>query len=158
MCSYFFFKQKTAYEIPKRDWSSDVCSSDLVLEGGAIEVDGEGTILTTRQCLLGGARNPGLDKADIEARLCWALGGESVIWLDRGLANDHTDGHIDTLARFVMPGVVACMEPAAGDPNLDALAGILTDLDAAHTAAGEPIENVTLPSPGPVADGRGNAR
>jgi agmatine deiminase len=129
---------------------------DFVLEGGAVEVDGEGTVLTTRQCLLGGARNPGLDEAALEARLCWALGAERVVWLDRGLANDHTDGHIDTLARFVMPGVVACMEPAADDPNRDALAGIVADLGAARTAAGEKLEVVTVPSPGAVEDIAGN--
>ena len=95
---------------------------DFVLEGGAIEVDGAGALLTTRQCMLGGSRNPGLDERALEARLRWALGVERIVWLDRGLHNDHTDGHIDTLARFVAPGVVACMEPAADDPNRDALA------------------------------------
>lgn len=129
---------------------------DFVLEGGAVEVDGEGTVLTTRQCLLGGARNPGLDQAALESRVCWALGAERVVWLDRGLANDHTDGHIDTLARFVMPGVVACMEPARGDPNRDALAGILSDLGAARGAAGGRLDVVTVPSPGAVEDAAGN--
>ncbi len=119
---------------------------DFVLEGGAVEVDGAGSIMTTKQCLLGAARNPGLDQAGLEARLRWALGGDRVIWLDRGLANDHTDGHIDTLARFVAPGVVACMEPAANDPNREALAGILGDLRAAK------LEVVTVPSPGAVLD------
>lgn len=129
---------------------------DFVLEGGAVEVDGEGTVLTTRQCLLGRARNPGLDQDALEARLCWALGADRVVWLDRGLANDHTDGHIDTLARFVMPGVVACMEPAPGDPNRDALAGALADLAGARTAAGDRLEVVTVPSPGAVEDAAGN--
>jgi len=129
---------------------------DFVLEGGAVEVDGEGTVLTTRQCLLGGARNPGLDQQALEARLCWALGGSHVVWLDRGLANDHTDGHIDTLARFVAPGVVACMEPAAGDPNRDALHGIAADLRDARSASGERLEVVTVPSPGAVEDAAGN--
>ena len=122
---------------------------DFVLEGGAIEVDGAGTLLTTRQCLLGGGRNPGLDERALEARLGWALGVERIAWLDRGLQNDHTDGHIDTLARFVAPGVAACMEPAAGDPNHAALAGVLADLRAAR------FEVVTVPSPGAVLDGSG---
>lgn len=129
---------------------------DFVLEGGAVEVDGEGTILTTRQCLLGGARNPGLDQAALDARLCWALGARHVVWLDRGLQNDHTDGHIDTLARFVAPGVVACMAPAADDPNREALAGILADLRAARDADGRPFEVITTPSPGAVEDAAGN--
>ena len=129
---------------------------EFVLEGGAVEVDGEGTVLTTRQCLLGGARNPGLDQRALEARLAWALGARHVVWLDRGLANDHTDGHIDTLARFVAPGVVACMEPAPGDPNREALAGILADLEAARAASGQRLEVVTVPSPGTVEDAAGN--
>ena len=127
----------------------------FVLEGGAIEVDGAGTLLTTRQCLLGGGRNPGLDAPALDARLRWALGVDHVVWLDRGLANDHTDGHIDTLARFVAPGVVLCMEPAAGDPNRDALAGVLADLRAATDARGKRLEVVTVPSPGAVPDATG---
>jgi agmatine deiminase len=128
---------------------------DFVLEGGAIEVDGAGTLLTTRQCLLGGGRNPGLDERALEARLRWALGVERIAWLDRGLQNDHTDGHIDTLARFVAPGVVACMEPAPGDPNRDALAGILADLRALRAAGGAPLEVAVVPSPGAVHDAAG---
>ena len=123
---------------------------DFVLEGGAIEVDGAGALLTTRQCLLGGGRNPGLDERALEARLRWALGVERIAWLDRGLRNDHTDGHIDTLARFVAPGVALCMEPAAGDPNRDALAGILADLRAAG------FEVMAVPSPGAVLDASGS--
>jgi agmatine deiminase len=129
---------------------------DFVLEGGAIEVDGAGSVLTTKQCMLGGARNPGLDQPALDARLRWALGAEHVVWLDRGLLNDHTDGHIDTLARFVAPGVVACMEPVAGDPNRDALEGILADLRQARSASGKPFEIVTVPSPGVVEDAAGN--
>jgi agmatine deiminase len=123
---------------------------DFVLEGGAIEVDGGGALLTTRQCLLSGGRNPGLDEFALEAHLRWALGVGQIVWLDRGLRNDHTDGHVDTLARFVEPGVVACMEPAAGDPNRDALAGVFADLLAAH------FEVVTVPSPGAVQDAGGS--
>jgi agmatine deiminase len=127
---------------------------DFVLEGGAVEVDGEGRLLTTKQCLLGGSRNPGLDMAGLEARLRWALGVTDVIWLDQGLQNDHTDGHIDTLARFVAPGVVAAMEPAAVDPNRGALRGILEDLGAARPG-GRALEVVTVPSPGEVLDQSG---
>jgi agmatine deiminase len=122
---------------------------DFVLEGGAVEVDGEGRLLTTRQCLLGGGRNPGLDAAALEARLRWALGVDQIVWLDQGLKNDHTDGHIDTIARFVAPGVVACMAPAAGDPNREALDAIVRDLRAAK------LEIVTVPSPGTVLDASG---
>jgi agmatine deiminase len=122
---------------------------DYVLEGGAIEVDGAGIVMTTRQCLIGGARNPGADERIMEARLRAALGVERVVWLDRGLANDHTDGHIDTIARFVAPGVVACMEPAAGDPNADAMREIIADLGRAK------LEVVTVPSPGAILDAAG---
>jgi agmatine deiminase len=95
-------------------------------------------------------RNPGLVEAAADALLCRALGVERVVWLDACLVNDHTDGHIDTLARFVAPGVVACMEPAAGDPNREALAGILADLRAAR------FEVVAVPSPGAVCDAAGS--
>jgi agmatine deiminase len=128
---------------------------DFVLEGGAVEVDGAGTVLTTKQCLLGGARNPGLDQAALDARLRFALGCDQVVWLDRGLANDHTDGHIDTLARFVAPGVVVAMEPATGDPNRDAMLGILADLRAARDARGQALEVLTVPSPGAITDAGG---
>ena len=138
------------------DWThTRGAAFDFVLEGGAVEVDGAGTVLTTKQCLLGGARNPGLDAAALESRLRWSLGVEHVVWLDRGLQNDHTDGHIDTIARFVAPGVVACMEPAADDPNRDAMLGILADLRAARTATGGRLEVVTVPSPGAVLDASG---
>jgi len=134
----------------------------FVLEGGAIEVDGEGTVLTTRPCLLGGNRNhrpggpwAGWGPDQVDALVNAALGTERVIWLDRGLANDHTDGHIDTLARFVAPGVVAAMAPAAGDPNRDALAAIISDLRVATDARGRKLEVVTVPSPGVVTDDDG---
>ena len=131
-------------------------SFDFVLEGGAIEVDGDGTLLTTKQCLLGGARNPGLDAAALEDRLRWAFGVDHIVWLDQGLLNDHTDGHIDTIARFVAPGVVACMEPARDDPNRDALDAIIRDLQSARTAGGEKLEVLTVKSPGAVTDRAGN--
>jgi len=125
---------------------------DFVLEGGAIDCDGEGTALTTAQCLLDPNRNPGMERDDYLRRLGDALGFEHLVWLRRGLRNDHTDGHVDTIARFVAPGVVACMEPGPGDPNRDALAEILADLRAARDAGGRRLEVVTVPSPGTVLD------
>jgi agmatine deiminase len=122
---------------------------DWVMEGGAIDVDGEGIVLTTKQCLLDGVRNPGLDLAGYEARLRWALGVDRVVWLDQGLLNDHTDGHVDTIARFVAPGVVACMEPQRDDPNRDVMNQIISDLRAAK------LEVVTVPSPGKICDATG---
>ncbi len=127
----------------------------FVLEGGAVEVDGEGTVLTTKQCLLGGARNPDVDQAAATRLLEDALGVDQVIWLDRGLVNDHTDGHIDTLARFVAPGVVVAMTPTGDDPNREALDGIIADLRAAKDARGRALEVVTVPSPGLVQDATG---
>ena len=123
----------------------------LTFEGGGLDVDGEGTCLTTRQCVLNANRNPGLDEARAAKLIGGALGAEQVVWLDRGLLNDHTDGHVDTLARFVAPGVVACMEARTNaDPNRDVLANVIATLERAVDARGRRLELVTLPSPGAV--------
>jgi agmatine deiminase len=118
--------------------------SDWILEGGALDGDGSGTVLTTEQCLLNPNRNPGMDRAAVEAALRRDLGFARVVWLDEGLLNDHTDGHIDNLARFVAPGRVAIPTPAAGDPN----AAVYQD--AARRLADAGLDIVTLPSPGKV--------
>jgi agmatine deiminase len=129
-----------------------------VLEGGAVEVDGAGTCLTTRQCLLNPNRNPAMTASDVEAGLCEALGVEKVLWLGEGLRNDHTDGHIDTLARFVAEGVVVSMHAAGpADPNRRVLEEIETDLGSFRTASGRKLDRVRLPSPGLVEDGDGEA-
>jgi agmatine deiminase len=122
---------------------------DFVLEGGAVDHDGQGTVLTTGQCVLNPNRNPAwtLDKA--EAALSTALGARSILWLGEGLQNDHTDGHVDNLARFVAPGVVAC--PVAwgrGDPNAKAYDDAAARLSTMADATGRPLTVVRIPSPG----------
>ena len=120
-----------------------------ILEGGSVDVDGEGTVLTTRQCLLNPNRNPDLDQTQIEAALRDGLGAEKVLWLDEGLINDHTDGHIDTLARFTAPGVVVCMEAQdPADPNAATLDRLAADLAAMTDARGRKLQVVRIPSPG----------
>ncbi|NIJ08913.1 agmatine deiminase [Sphingomonas vulcanisoli] len=122
-----------------------VSRSDWVLEGGAIDVDGSGLAVTTEQCLLNPNRNPGLLRADVERRLAADLGVDRVLWLGHGLAEDHTDGHVDNLARFVGDGRIAIPVPAGeDDPN----AAIYCDAAERTRAFG--LEVVPIPSPGLV--------
>ena len=126
---------------------------DFILEGGALDHDGAGTILTTRQCLLNPNRNPGWTAADAEAALSGALGAGRVIWLNDGLLNDHTDGHVDNLARFVAPGVVAC--PIAfgrNDPNADVYDHAAAVLSGEIDNLGRKLRILRVPSPGFVGD------
>jgi agmatine deiminase len=126
---------------------------DFILEGGAIEVDGEGTVLTTEQCLLNPNRNPSLSRDEIEAKVKAAFGASKVLWVKEGLLNDHTDGHIDTIARFVAPGVVVAMHSESeSDPNAAVLASIVAELRAMTDAKGRPLTVITVPSPGRVED------
>jgi agmatine deiminase len=128
-----------------------------VLEGGSVDVDGSGTCLTTRQCLRNANRNPSMNAAEIERGLCDALGVSRVLWLDEGLANDHTDGHVDTIARFVREGVVVCMEPRTpDDPNAGVLRTIARDLAAMTDARARRLEVVRVPSPGRVVGDDGS--
>lgn len=122
-----------------------------VLEGGAVDGNGAGTFLTTRECLLNRNRNGAIDSYTMEEHLRDALGARKVIWLERGLRGDHTDGHIDNLARFVGPKQVVYMRPSdASDPNADILNEAAGALQDARTADGEAIECVELPSPGAI--------
>lgn len=129
---------------------------EFVLEGGSIEVDGEGTALSSRQCLLNPNRNPDMDEAAITRSVLDAFGAKHMLWVTDGLLNDHTDGHIDTIARFVAPGVIALMEPSGGDdPNRDILHRLRDELTGQRDALGRPIELVFVPSPGLVVDDDG---
>lgn len=137
---------------------AELVRHDFILEGGAIEMDGEGALLTTRQCLINPNRNPHWNEAAAEAELKRALGIEKVLWLDEGLLNDHTDGHIDNLARFVGPGRVVCQAPWGGDdPNADLLEEIALSLRAMRDAQGRKLEVIEIPSPGLVMDDEGEA-
>lgn len=123
--------------------------SNLVLEGGSIEQNGKGVCLTTKQCLLNPNRNPGLTQEQIENELSQKLGFQDFIWLGDGLLNDHTDGHIDTVARFVSERIVIAMEPSdSADPNYQALSQILKQL-----STDQRIDDIiSIPSPGKVLD------
>jgi agmatine deiminase len=123
--------------------------ADWVLEGGAIDGDGSGTVLTTEQCLLNPNRNT-LTREQIEQRLLDDVGYERIVWLGSGLLNDHTDGHVDNLARFVAPGRVAVPAPAADDPNEAVYE------DAARRLRAAQLDVVTLPSPGRITTEEGD--
>src|SRR6516164_2898087 len=123
-----------------------VLKFDFILEGGAVDHDGEGTILATRQTLLNANRN-GWTESDAEAALASALGAKKIIWIDEGLLSDHTDGHIDNLARFVTPGLVVCQAPAgADDPNAAILEAAIRSLEAARGSEECRLEIVRIPS------------
>ena len=131
---------------------ADRYRAPIVLEGGAIHVDGEGTALVTEQCLLNPNRNPELSRADIEATLNDYLGTAKVIWLGAGVVADETDGHVDNLACFARPGVVLLTwaeDPA--DPQAAVSADAAARLEAATDARGRALEVVRLPAPGPLA-------
>lgn len=123
----------------------------IVLEGGSIHVDGEGTVLTTEECLLNANRNPGLSREEIERVLCDYLGAERVIWLGLGVFNDETDGHVDNLACFVRPGLVMLTwTEDRSDPQHAISADALRRLQSARDARGRELEVVLAPSPGPL--------
>jgi len=130
---------------------------DLVLEGGSVETDGQGTVLTTRSCLLSPGRNPGLAQKELEAALARWLGVRRVLWLEHGaLEGDDTDGHVDTLARFCDAETIAfqaCADPR--DPQHAGLAELARELRALRRPDGRPYALVPLPLPAPVLDAEG---
>jgi agmatine deiminase len=128
---------------------------EVVLEGGAIDVNGAGTILTTEECLLDAkiqVRNPAFSRADYEAVFGETLGITTTIWLGKGIAGDDTHGHVDDLARFVGPRtIVLCHEDDGGDPNHRVLGENRERLEAARLADGTRPEVAFLPMPAPLA-------
>jgi agmatine deiminase len=122
--------------------------TNLVLEGGSLDVNGTGTVLTTESCLLSPDRNPGKTKADMERALKDFLGVTNVLWLSRGVAGDDTTGHIDTLTRFVGPAtVVTIVEENTDDENYPPLQENLSRLQAMRTEDGTPLTVLELPMP-----------
>jgi agmatine deiminase len=128
---------------------AELIANEFILEGGAVDHDGIGTVLTTGQCVLNPNRNPGWTETAAEAALSQSLGARKVLWLGEGLRNDHTDGHVDNLARFVGPGTVAI--PVAwgrGDPNAEAYDDAARRLSKMTDADGRPLKVIRIPSPG----------
>jgi agmatine deiminase len=131
--------------------TADRYRAPLVLEGGSIHVDGEGTVLTTEECLLNPNRNPGVSREQVERALCDYLGAEVVVWLGRGVYEDETDGHVDNLACFARPGVVLLTwSEDESDPQHAISREALERLRRATDARGRSFEVVRLPSPGPL--------
>jgi agmatine deiminase len=130
---------------------ADRYRAPIVLEGGSIHVDGEGTVMATEECLLNPNRNPELSREQIERALFDHLSAEKVIWLGRGVFNDETDGHVDNLACFARPGVVLLAYAAdKSDPQHAISRDALERLQAATDARGRSLEVIRLPSPGPI--------
>jgi agmatine deiminase len=125
----------------------------FVLEGGSIDTNGRGTLLTTEECLLSPVqqRNPGLSKEQIESVLCGYLGLKKILWLDRGIAGDDTHGHVDDITRFVgQDKIVTVVEPNRQDPNHEPLAENLRRLRSMTDQDGKRFEVIELPMPSPV--------
>ncbi len=130
---------------------ADRYRAPIVLEGGSIHVDGEGTVMATEECLLNANRNPDLSREQIEQALFEYLGAEKMIWLRRGVYNDETDGHVDNLACFARPGVVLLTYAEdESDPQHAISRDAEERLQRARDARGRSIEVVRLPSPGPI--------
>ena len=128
-------------------------SPGIVMEGGSIEVNGAGCVLTTEQCLLNPNRNPDLSREGIEQYLKDYLGVTKVLWLGEGIAGDDTDGHIDDIARFAASDVIVCaVEDDPADENYELLQDNLQRLRSMTDTNGKPFEIVTLPMPGTVGD------
>ncbi len=130
---------------------ADCYQPPVVMEGGSFDVDGQGTALTTAECLLNPNRNPDLGQDEIERSLCDHLGLEKVVWIPRGVHLDETDGHVDNMARFVAPGVVVLTwTNDTSDPQYERSAEALDVLRGTKDARGRDLEVVLLHQPGPL--------
>jgi agmatine deiminase len=135
-------------------WQPEIAGRRVVLEGGSIEVNGQGLLLTTEECLLSDVqqRNPGFTRTDYERLFADYLGVRKVLWLGRGIAGDDTHGHIDDLARFVGPhSVVTVVEEDRGDANYEPLQENLHRLRGMTNLDGRPLDIHTLPMPAPLS-------
>lgn len=123
----------------------------FVLEGGSIHVDGQGTLITTEECLLNPNRNPHLTREQIEIKLCDYLNIEHIIWLSRGVYNDETNGHVDNLCAFIRPGVVALTwTDDEHDPQFEISRDAYERLSQAVDARGRKLEIHKIPQPNPI--------
>jgi agmatine deiminase len=124
---------------------------DFVLEGGSIHVDGQGTLITTEECLLNPNRNPQLSRGEIESRLQEYLNVEKIIWLGQGVYNDETNGHVDNLCCFIRPGLVALTwTDDRADPQHEISLDAYQRLSQANDAHGRQLEVVKIYQPGPL--------
>ncbi|OJW57051.1 MAG: agmatine deiminase [Sphingomonadales bacterium 63-6] len=129
----------------------DRYAPDFILEGGSIDVDGEGTVITTEECLLNENRNPDLSREQIEQMLCDYLGVQKVLWLPKGVYLDETDGHVDNFCRFVAPGeVILTWTDDKADPQYEISAEALDRLATMRDAKGRPLRVHKLHQPSPV--------
>jgi agmatine deiminase len=127
---------------------SRIFEPKIVLEGGSIDFNGMGTLLTTKQCLLNRNRNPSLSAGELEIYLNEYLGATNVIWLEEGIAGDDTDGHVDDIARFVSSDTIICMvEDDSSDPDHNALRRNFELLHKAHDQSGEELNVLPVPMP-----------
>lgn len=145
---------RAARALSMRVFRAEVKGRDFVLEGGSIDVNGRGTLITTEECLLDPVtqvRNPGLTRAEVETALRDLLGVTNILWLGRGITGDDTHGHVDDLCRFVGPRtVVLCQEKNSSDPNYTVLEENRERLESMRVEDGSKIEVVPIPMPAPL--------
>ena len=142
-----------AKELRLQQWTPMIGDHRVVLEGGSIDVNGAGTLITTEECLLSTVqqRNPGISREQLEKVFHDYLGIDQVLWMNRGIAGDDTHGHVDDITRFVGENkILTCVEPSTHDENHLPLAENLDRLRTARNLAGEPFEIIELPMPAPV--------